>query len=164
MGVVVADTGPLQYLILIDAVEVLSKLFSVILISDVVQAELGHVRTPQKVRQWLAQRPIWLDVRAADPSSDLPFSQLGPGERSAIALAQKEHADLVLMDDRAGVAVARAEGLSVMGTLGTLDLAARHGLLNLVDAFAALQKTNFRCRKSLFDQILAESETGRLRS
>ena len=36
---------------------------------------------------------------------------LDPGEEDAIALAVENHADLVLMDDREGVLVARREGL-----------------------------------------------------
>ena len=45
---------------------------------------------------------------------------LDPGERHAILLAINEHADLLLMDERAGVRVAREHGLTVTGTLGIL--------------------------------------------
>lgn len=158
MRVVVADTGPLQYLVLIDVIEILPRLFQTVRIPELVQAELTHVRTPEKVRQWLTQRPSWLEFRATSPLADLPFPQLGRGERAVIAVARKECADLVLMDDREGVALAHAEGLAVMGTLGVLDLAARHGLLDLAEAFARLQKTNFRCRQKLFEEVLAEFE------
>jgi predicted nucleic acid-binding protein len=54
---------------------------------------------------------------------------LDDGERAAIALAVAIGAELILMDDRAGVAVAYQKGLTVTGTLGVLDLAARRGLI-----------------------------------
>jgi hypothetical protein len=43
---------------------------------------------------------------------------LGPGETAAIALAAELHADLLLMDDRRGVAVALRKGPVVTGTMG----------------------------------------------
>jgi predicted nucleic acid-binding protein len=52
-----------------------------------------------------------------------------------LALARALSADLVLMDDRAGVAVAHQFGFAVTGTLGVLDLAARRGLIDLADEF-----------------------------
>jgi predicted nucleic acid-binding protein len=81
---------------------------------------------------------------------------LDQGERAAIALAVEINADLLLMDDREGVAVARSKGFSVTGTLGVLNLAARRGLVNLADSFARLKRTNFRYRQEIMDAILAE--------
>ena len=56
---------------------------------------------------------------------------LDPGEREAILLALFIEADLVLMDDREGVEVARRVGLAVTGTIGILDRAANSGSSNL---------------------------------
>ena len=64
------------------------------------------------------------------------------------------HADAILIDDRAGRAVARARGFTVMGTLGILDAAARRGLIDLAEALARLGSTNFRYRQELFDSLL----------
>jgi predicted nucleic acid-binding protein len=63
-------------------------------------------------------------------------------------------ADLLLMDDREGVMVARSKGLTVTGTLGVLSLAARRGLVYLADAFARLKRTNFRYRQEIMDALL----------
>ena len=68
------------------------------------------------------------------PNPSFPCSCRGKarcGEEDAIALAVELHADLILMDDRDGVAVARSKGFRVAGTLGILALAASHKLLNL---------------------------------
>ena len=58
------------------------------------------------------------------------------------------------MDDRAGVAAARAAGFVVMGTLGLLDRAAQHRLIDLGQAFAALKATNFHMRPELLEFLL----------
>ena len=72
-----------------------------------------------------------------------------------IALALTVKADLVLMDDRDGVDVARRRGLAVTGTLGVLDLAARRGLIDLAAAFERLKATTFYYRQRLLDALLA---------
>jgi len=53
------------------------------------------------------------------------------------------HADVLLMDDQEGVAVARNKGFEVIGTLGILGRAAQRQLLDLADAFDRLKRTNF---------------------
>ena len=73
-----------------------------------------------------------------------------------IALALTVKADLVLMDDRDGVDVARRRGLGVTGTLGVLDLAARRGLIDLAAAFERLKATTFYYRQGLLDALLAQ--------
>ncbi len=161
MRVVVADTGPLQYLVLIDTVEVLPRLFGAVLVPEIVQGELSRPRTPATVRTWQAAHPAWLEPRVTPPVTNLPFPQLGKGERAAISLAGAARADLILMDDRAGVIVARSLGFRVMGTLGILDLAARHGLIDLAAALARLKATNFRYRQEMLDELLARYEAGR---
>lgn len=67
-------------------------------------------------------------------------------------------ADLVLMDDRAGVAAARSLGLVVTGTLGILVLAGRRSLIDLADAFLRLRSTNFRFHPELLERLLARYE------
>ncbi len=109
------------------------------------------------VRSWAAQSPGWLDVQSVSSAIDDPaWRALDAGEREALALARTLGADLVLMDDRAGVAVARQQGLAVTGTLGVLDLAARRGLIDLVDAFTRLKATSFRYRPEIMDVLLSQ--------
>jgi predicted nucleic acid-binding protein len=48
------------------------------------------------------------------------LESLDAGERAVIALAASLQIDLILMDDRAGVAAARARGIAATGTLGLL--------------------------------------------
>ena len=83
------------------------------------------------------------------------MAPLDDGERAVIALAATLSADLLLMDDRAGVALARSLGFAVTGTLGLLARAAKRGLLDLSVAFEALKSTNFHAKQELLDALLA---------
>ena len=161
MRLVVADTGPLNYLLLIDAIELLPKLFEKVFAPAAVRAELLDPEAPAIVRAWAAQPPEWLDVRPVSSVIDDPaWRALDAGEREALALARMLSAELVLMDDRAGVAVALRQGLAVTGTLGVLDLAARRGLIDLAAAFTRLRTTNFRYRSEIMDALLAQHTKG----
>jgi predicted nucleic acid-binding protein len=150
---VVADTSPLNYLIQIDCQELLTTLYQRVLIPGAVLGELMHVRTPAKVRAWLRSRPAWLEVREVAPSSDPALARLDPREREAIQLAQEEHADLLLIDERSGANLAQRLGMEVTGTLGVLLQAARIGLIDIDAALDELQATDFRCTSQLLQQV-----------
>jgi predicted nucleic acid-binding protein len=79
---------------------------------------------------------------------------LDEGETAAIALAISLGADLLLMDDRKGVIVARGRGLRVTGALGVLDIAAERGLVNFAQAVSRLRRTTFRIPEALLDSLL----------
>nr|WP_294504707.1 DUF3368 domain-containing protein [uncultured Rhodopila sp.] len=156
MRVVVADTGPLHYLVLIGEAELPHRLFGRVIIPDTVQAELRHPHAPDLVREWIASRPSWIDVMPAGPIGALPLPALGVGERAVIALAESLRADLILVDDRAGTLAARRRGLAAVGTLGLLDLAGRQGLVDVRRAVSRLKATNFRIRPGILDALLAQ--------
>lgn len=121
MQLVIAGTGPVNYLILIGHIGILPSLFEKIILPSVVRDELDH--GPPSVRLWIASPPAWVEVRTAS-RRNASSGDLDPGEEDAIALAIEIHADLLLMDDREGVLAARNKGLTVTGTLGPLGLAA----------------------------------------
>jgi predicted nucleic acid-binding protein len=160
MQLVVADTGPLNYLVLIDAIDLLPKLFEKIFVPAAVRDELADGEAPAAVRAWIMQAPAWLEVQPNPDRNnhDSRAATLDEGERAALALARALGADLVLMDDRAGVAVARQQGFTVTGTLGVLDLAAQHGLIELGATFARLRATTFRYRPEIMDALLAQHD------
>jgi predicted nucleic acid-binding protein len=86
------------------------------------------------------------------------LGELDPGERAAISLGLSLKADLILIDERKGTAVALMKGLEATGTLGVLDLAATRGLVNLREALDRLTKTNFRYRPQLITALLAKHQ------
>ena len=53
MQAIVADTTPLNYLVLIQAADILPKLYRTVLIPPAVKAELAHANTPAIVRAWI---------------------------------------------------------------------------------------------------------------
>jgi predicted nucleic acid-binding protein len=153
---VVADTGPLHYLILIGHVDLLPRLFGSITIPTAVRDELDQPATPACVRMWISSPPRWLTIMSEpDTNPDAALAALDNGEQAAIVLAVALRAELVLMDDRLGVAAARSRGFAVTGTLGALDRAARRGLIDLAAAFADLRATNFHTRPALLDALVA---------
>jgi|SRR6185437_591813 len=162
MRLVVADTGPVHYLILIGQISLLPALFERIFIPVSVRDEMLHRNTPDVVRRWIENPPAWLEVRA-DPIRELQdplLAELDDGERAALLLAESLRAALVLMDDRAGVIAAKQKRLAVTGTLGVLNLAAERHLVNLEAAVAQLSSTNFRYAQRLIDRLL-EAHRGR---
>lgn len=158
MRAVVADTSPLNYLVLIDHVSILPALFGTVSAPASVRDELLRPETPLSVRQWIAASPHWLIVKPDLDHHDLSLQALDEGEREAIMLALSLDAALILMDERFGVAVARSKGFAVTGTIGLLDLAARRGLIDLTAAFERLRQTSFRCRPDLLDAILGKQK------
>lgn len=156
MRLVVSDTGPVNYLILIGHIEILPRIFEKVLIPDVVFRELTHPNAPDLVRCWIQASPSWLEVREpfAETGLDSSLGSLDAGERAAILLASELGADLLLMNDREEVAAAQRMGLAVTGTIGLLYFAARRGLLDLTEAYARLQHTSFRCPDKVMVQLL----------
>jgi predicted nucleic acid-binding protein len=126
--IVVSDTTPLNYLILIGAVEVLPALFGRVYAPRSVLTELLHPKTPDIVRAWAGSPPVWLIVQNPTQPAD-PALKLGSGESAAIALAEELKADWVLMDERKGSREAQRRGLRVAGTLTILEEAGANGLL-----------------------------------
>ena len=159
MQLVIADTGPVNYLILIGHIGILPAMFERVLLPSAVRDELSHSDTPELVRNWMASPPGWVEVRETTVGSADDNGELGAGESAAIALAAELHADLLLMDDRRGVAVALRKGLLVTGTMGLLTRAAKRGMLDLAEAFDRLKGTNFRYRQDIMDALLADAES-----
>ena len=156
MRLVIADTGPINYLVLIGNIDLLPVLFEKVILPSAVEAELSDPDAPPSVRNWIADPPAWLDVHQT-PSRQFDQASvegLDEGETAAIALAISLDAYLLLMDERKGVIVARGKGLRVTGTLGVLDLAAERGLIDFAQAVNGLRRTTFRIPEALLDSLM----------
>lgn len=66
MILIVADTGPLNYLIQIGCVDLLSELVETAVLPDSVLRELKSENAPFKVREWAENLPTWVEVRATN--------------------------------------------------------------------------------------------------
>lgn len=147
--IVVADTTPLNYLILIDEAKLLPVIFGRVLLPLAAFQELQHSRTPSVVRQWMAHLPAWLEVRTVAAVTSPSLMSLDPGEREAIQLALDLGISTVLMDEAEGRQVAEALNLQVRGTLGILERGAKLGKLDLRLALSKLEQTSFRLSPSV---------------
>jgi predicted nucleic acid-binding protein len=150
--IVVSDTSPLNYLVLIGADHVLPSLFGHVVTPPEVLDEMKHAKAPPSVKAWALQPPSWLQIRSPQLVSDFPG--LGPGESAAISLAHELRANALLIDERDAKAVAEKLGMVVTGTLAVLVLAAERNLVSLPASFAALRNSNFRGPEALMEQLL----------
>jgi predicted nucleic acid-binding protein len=161
--IVIADTGPVNYLVLIQEADLLPRLFGQVFIPPAVWEELNDPETPAPVRAWLGQAPYWLEVHTLRCSPDSELNYLDDGEREAIALAEELHADEVLIDEIAARKEAERRHLHFIGTLGILRRAAQLDLIDLPSALARLQQTSFYASADLIRSLLDEDAQRRNR-
>jgi len=150
--IVVSDTSPINYLVLIGCQDLLPTLFDRILIPEAVLRELQAGGTPEPVRQFIAAAPDWIEVRSA-PEIPTTLAHLDSGEREALALALAVGANFVLVDERKGRQAAEDHGLEAYGTIGVILVAAERKVVTLEDALGRLQKTNFRVSPRLLKSV-----------
>jgi len=153
MTVVVSDTSPLHYLILINAAELLPRLYSEVFIPTAVAAELSRPNTPQLVRNWIATPPDWLQIRTPHVT-DHTFD-LHEGEAQAILLAKELGVLSFLIDERKGFYVAESVGLEPIGLLGVLELCAAQHWIDFDEYIGRLRATTFRFHERLIAEARA---------
>ena len=84
---VISDTSPLNYLILIGADEILPQLYGDVAVATAVIKELHHADTPPAVIQWISTPPAWVRIARVRETYDEALNGLGAGERESIILA-----------------------------------------------------------------------------
>ena len=154
--IVVADTSPINYLILIDEIDILAKMYGRVVIPHAVREELLRPSAPEAVRNWTSTSPTWLEVRSPVHAPDASLATLDAGERDAIMLAGELRADQLIIDDRQGRREAEKRGISVMGTLGVLREAAILGLLDLRTTVKRLEGTTFHIAPEVLARLLKD--------
>jgi len=154
--IVVSDTSPLCYLILIGQIDLLRRLYGQVVIPQAVQEELAHERSPDQVKQWIAQPPDWLTIQSVRLQPDGALEALDLGEQAAILLVEQLEADSLIIDEMVGRQIARSRGLRVIGTLGILEEAGRLDWLDLPIVLNQLQQTTFRVSDALIRQLLEQ--------
>jgi predicted nucleic acid-binding protein len=152
--IVIADTSPINYLVLIGEINVLPALYGRVLVPPSVCNELQRARASERVRTWIAEPPQWLEVRAPSQSPDAQLAHLDAGERDAILLAQELGADQLIIDEIRGRREAQRRQLPFTGTLGVLSAAAENGLVDLRSAVDRLRHTNFHIAQEILDRLI----------
>ena len=152
--IVVSNTSPINYLILIGQINLLPKLFGQITIPPAVYSELSDALAPSPVQTWIATPPDWLKINPVSQLRDATVALLDAGEGEAILLAQQLNADLLLLDDMKARRTATERGLVITGILGILDQAATMKLIALPAAVQSLKSTSFWASDSLLQKLL----------
>lgn len=152
--IVVADTTPLNYLVLIGHIDLLSALYQRVLIPEAVHNELQKDKTPYEVRAWAAALPQWIEIHTVTPTHNASLVDLDAGEQQAIQLAMDLKVETVLMDESDGRRAAMMNRLKVTGTIAVLERAANLELIDFRAAIHRLEQTNFRLSKSIRDEFL----------
>jgi predicted nucleic acid-binding protein len=155
--IVVADTTPLLYLSRIGRLELLQALYDQIFVPVTVWQEAVAARPDADGVQALRSASwIMISDQAERAGIDASLEATrDPGEAAAILLAELLGADLLLVDERKGRALARQRGLEVRGTLGVLVEARRAGYVeSLRTVLDDLQAQGFRVAPALVAEAL----------
>ncbi len=155
--IVISDTSPINYLVLIDEIDLLAKLYQTIIIPSTVFKELTAEASPAKVKVWLENKPDWLLIKEPETVIFPTIFRLDAGESEAIQLAKELNADLLIIDEKQGRKIAKEQGLRVIGLIGVLVAAIEKDLIDADETVAKLENTSFRFAKT-FKNLLRNIE------
>ena len=153
---VVANAGPLIAMARIGQFDLLQSLYGQIYIPPSVRAEVaisGRDR-PGAEEVGIASWIHVVDVRDMT-AVQLLRERLDASESEAIVLAIQIEAGLLLIDEARGRRLAEARGLHKTGTIGTLIMAKRRGLISAVTPLLDdLRTSGFRMGVDLYHEAL----------
>ena len=161
MILIVVDTGPINYLIQIGHIDLLSTLADKTVLPSSVRAELLNDAAPANVRAWAANPPGWVEIHGA--KQVIGTRDISGTDREAIALARELNASFLLMDDQQARRCASALEVITLGTLGLLEAAAARGLVSLPAALEKLRRTSFFVTDELIEAALQRDTERRRR-
>ena len=100
--IVISDNSELSALAEADLLDLLPRLFGVVIIPEAVRRECAHRRAPQPLRDWISQPPDWLQIVPDSAELLTETRGLGPGEAAAITLAwvNRKSSKLILDEKR----------------------------------------------------------------
>jgi predicted nucleic acid-binding protein len=150
---VIADSGPVISLAVIDRLDLLETIYGEVCISEAVWREVSHYIDHFNIPQVKI-----LEGKVKKLTGSNPFSGLmDSGEAEAAALYLELNAGYLIIDDRVARRIAETKGIRCLGVLAVL---AKARDLNLVSAlrplFSTLLAHNRYYKKQLLNSILAD--------
>ena len=151
---IVSDTSCITNLIQIDQFNLLSAIYTTVIISPVVKKELQqfHLFSNEDVEKLnlVIQTPINI------PAVNQLMLQLDAGESESIILAEELNADFLLVDERKATKIANERGLTTIGILGVILLAKQNKHIESVKLLLddLKSKTTFHFSHSLYTKII----------
>ncbi len=155
--IVVIDASPLIGLAMVDGLKWLPDIFGTVFLSETVKNEVLPGKAARGEEAIAHAIDIgWINVwpEPIEPRLDI---DLDAGETDCINLGLG-HDDkvLLIMDERAGRAVAKEKGLRVIGTAAIIGQAKKQGLIvSARAAFEVLHASDFRISAAVINQVLA---------
>lgn len=124
---VVSNSTPIISLSMIGQITLLPQLFGIIHIPREIYRELKSKKAPGHHEV----NASYFQVKDIQGTSYIGFllHELDRGEAEAIMLAKELQADTLIIDERTGYRLAKAQGLHVIGTLTVLLMAKNQGLI-----------------------------------
>jgi|SRR4051812_19911181 len=153
---VVSDSTAIIHLSRINALHLLQALYSEILIPEGVRDEIRAGGSPQPGTLLLLNSPWIKPVAVRSPTILAKLrAHLDLGESEAIALALETNADVLIIDEKKGRAVASKLVNRIIGMVGVLIEAKRANLIGSVQPYLVmLRDTGFAMGDDLFDYAL----------
>ncbi len=151
--IVVADTGPINYLLQLNLIDLLPSTYKRVVIPAAVRNELSDPSAPLAVRHWIENPPDWVEVAYGIPLDHTLPGHLGAGEREALTYALSTGIDIALDDQQARI-VARRRGLKPTGTLRILTQAAIDYNIDLRETLTQLARLGFYITPALIEEVL----------
>lgn len=147
--IVVSDTSPITNLLQIGRADLLEHLYSEVLIPEAVRNELSRLHP---------SLPGFFQCKSVKNIREVErlLKDIDPGEAEAIVLAKELQADLLLIDELEGRAVARREGVPFIGLMGVLLEGKEAGLISSIrEMIDELQtKTTFHLSEAMKTKTL----------
>lgn len=154
---IISDASPLIGLSIVDGLSWLPEIFDTVWIPEAVKKEVlpkKHARGKKVIDQ--ALRSGWLKLWE-HPYGLLEGLDLDEGESACISIAfELLEPTLLIMDERAGRAVAKEKGLTVIGTAALIGEAKKRDLIpSAKKAFEVLHQSDFRISANVIRTVLA---------
>lgn len=156
--VVISDTTAITNLIRIDLLFILPELYGQIIIPKAVYDELSEYSNQKEI----IDNSPWIEtvqITASELLNKLT-GKIDKGEAEAIVLAIELTPDYLIIDELKGRKIAKAYDIEIIGLLGILVLAKKHGLIENVGKYLERLKNEigFRISEELYKIILKESD------
>ena len=155
--IVVSNTSPIINLAIVGQLNLLQALYGKVVIPQAVYDEIV-IEGARQAGAEEVDKLDWIEVKqvANRPMVTSLEADLDIGEAEAIVLAVELNADLLLIDERKGRAIAHRLGINHIGLLGILVKAKHDGLISAVGPVmdSLMTKAGFWLSDELYKHIL----------
>lgn len=159
--IIVSDSSPLINLACINKLHLLPELFNEVIIPHSVYQEIVEFGEGQPGSD-AVKNSSWISVRNCNRLDQLNEfrKELDMGEAEALTLAIELNADILLIDEFKGRAIARKNKIHVLGLLGILLEAKKRNLINNIklEMDRLIADANFWISSELYSEILIAAD------